>query len=72
MLEHLHSFTPKQDCDELLDAIPISGDFDLLDPTGGGHEIARVVAVAIAFALGTTFSPSGSNKRIQFLAHDDF
>jgi hypothetical protein len=32
----------------------VPGHFDLLEPTSGGHQIARVVTVAIAFAPGAT------------------
>lgn len=47
--------------------LTISGHFDLLEPTRGCHQIAAVGAVAIAFALGTTFSPPSCNERIQLL-----
>jgi hypothetical protein len=40
--------------------LPISGDFDVLKPTGGCDQITGVGAVAIAFAFGTAFSPGGS------------
>ena len=50
----------------------ISGDSDAFEPTGRCHEVAGVGPVAIPFAFRATFSPSGSNKRIQLLAHDDF
>src|SRR5258706_15391239 len=42
----------------------VSGDFDLLEPASRGRQIARVGAIAIAFALLTAFSPGGSNERI--------
>ena len=51
---------------------PISGDVDLLDPPCRCRQITRVGAVAIAFALGTTCSPGGSNESIEFLAHHQF
>ncbi len=35
----------------------VSWDFDLLQPTSRGRQITGVGAVAIAFALGTAFSP---------------
>ena len=42
----------------------ISGHFHLLQPTRRCHQVSRVRAVAIAFALGTAFSPLGSNEGI--------
>jgi hypothetical protein len=42
----------------------ISGNLHILDPTSGCHQITAVVAIAIAFALGATFSPGGSDERI--------
>src|SRR5437588_5992569 len=42
----------------------ISGDLDFLEPTSGGHQIARVGAVAVPFALRATLSPGCSNERI--------
>ena len=48
----------------------VSGHFDLLEPTRRGHQITGVDAVAIAFAVGTAFSPSDSDERIELLAHD--
>ena len=53
-------------------ALPIARNFDLLEPTGRCHEVAGVGTVAIAFTFRVRFSPSGSNKRIQFLAHNYF
>src|SRR5947209_7171789 len=50
----------------------ISGDSNVLEPTARCHEVAGVGTVAIAFAFRATFSPSGSDKRIQLLAHHDF
>ena len=50
----------------------ISGDSDVFEPTGRCHQVADVGTVAIPFTFRATFSPSGSNKRIQLLAHDDF
>jgi hypothetical protein len=43
---------------------PIPGHVDVLDPTRGGHQIAGVGAIAIAFACGTTCSPGGSDERV--------
>ena len=37
-----------------------------------GHEITAVEAVAIAFALRGIFSPFGTQKATEFLAHDVF
>jgi hypothetical protein len=51
---------------------PISGHVDVLKPTRGGHQIARVVAVAVSFALGTTLSPRGSNELIELFTHHRF
>jgi hypothetical protein len=45
-------------------AFTVSGHVDLLEPTSRGHQITRVGAIAIAFALGTTFAPGGSNEGI--------
>src|SRR5260370_11258972 len=42
----------------------ISGDLDLLEPTRRCGQITAVGAVAIAFTLGTAFSPCGSNEGI--------
>ena len=50
----------------------IPGHIHVLDPTWRGHEIPLVRAVAIAFALGCTFSPGCSNHCIQFFTHDEF
>ena len=50
----------------------ISGDVDVFKPTRGGHQIARVVAVAVAFALRTTLSPRGSNELVEFFTHHGF
>src|SRR5690348_7806833 len=47
----------------------ISGHVDQLDPTCGCHQVTAVVAVAIAFALGATFSPSHANERVELLTH---
>jgi hypothetical protein len=43
-------------------ALAISGDVDVLEPTGGGDEIAGVAAVAIPLAFRVMLSPSGSDK----------
>ena len=53
-------------------AFPVSGHFQLLDPTSGGCQITRRAAVAGAFAFGGTLSPLGSHKPGQFFAHDFF
>lgn len=37
-----------------------------------GHQITRVSAIAMAFALGATCSPGNSNEGIEFLAHHQF
>jgi hypothetical protein len=50
----------------------VPGHFDLLEPTSGGHQIARVVTVAIAFALGATLSPGRSNELIELSTHHRF
>src|SRR6266851_7111262 len=51
---------------------PISGHVDLLEPTRRGRQIARVGAIAIAFAFGATLSPTDSDEGIEFLAHHQF
>jgi hypothetical protein len=53
-------------------SFPVSGHFQLLDLTGGGRQITRIAAVAVAFAFGGTLSPLGSHKLGQFFAHDFF
>ena len=47
---------------ELTSTIP--GHVDILEPPSGRHQITCVVAVAVAFALGTTLSPGRSNEGI--------
>jgi hypothetical protein len=42
----------------------VSGHFEVLEPTRGCDEITGIGAVAISFALGTTFSPRDSDERI--------
>src|SRR5260370_23462036 len=51
---------------------PISGHFEILEPTSRGHQITGVGAVAIAFALGTTLSPGRFNELIEFFTHHGF
>ena len=53
-------------------AFPIAGDLELFDPTSRCGQIARIGAVAIAFAFGATLPPGSSNERIKFLAHHQF
>jgi hypothetical protein len=53
-------------------AFPISGNVDVLEPPRRGHQIARVVAVTIAFALGATLSPCCSNELIELFTHHFF
>src|SRR6266487_180142 len=50
----------------------ISGNFEIFDAARRCCQIARVVAVAISFALGAAFSPSHADKRIEFLSYDCF
>jgi hypothetical protein len=50
-------------------AFPISGNFDVLEPTRRGDQIAGIGAVAMPFALGATFCPSYSNELIEFFTH---
>ena len=50
----------------------VYGDVDLLEPTSGGHEISRVVAVAVPFALRATLSPGHSNELVEFFTHHGF
>ncbi len=50
----------------------ISRHLEIFEPTSGGDQIARVGAIAIAFAFGTGFSPGRSNEGIKLLAHDQF
>jgi hypothetical protein len=50
-------------------AFTVSGHLDFFDPTGRGHQITAVEAVAIAFAFGAAFSPSHADERIELLAH---
>src|SRR5712691_1355123 len=50
----------------------VSGDFDLLKPTRGGHQIARVVAIAVPFALRATLSPGRSNELVELFTHHRF
>ena len=45
-------------------AFPISRNFDLLQPTSGGHQITGIGAIAIPFAFGTTLSPGCSNELV--------
>ena len=52
--------------------IPVSGDFDLREPTRSGHQITGVRAIAIPVAVGATCSPRRSNEGIEFLAHHHF
>src|SRR5206468_2900652 len=47
----------------------ISRDVDLLEPTSGSHQVARVVAVAVPFALGVALSPARSNELIELFTH---
>ena len=42
----------------------ISGDFQVLKSASRGDQVARVVAVAVAFALGTALSPRDSDERL--------
>jgi hypothetical protein len=51
-------------------ALPISRHLDIFEPASGCDQIAGVGAVAIAFALGTTFSPRGSDESIELLCSE--
>jgi hypothetical protein len=51
---------------------PISGDVDVLEPTRGGHQIARVVPIAVASALRTALSPGRSKELIELFTHHGF
>jgi hypothetical protein len=48
---------------------PVPGHFEILKPTRRSDQIAGVVAVALAVALGAAFSPSDPDERIELLAH---
>src|SRR5712692_2860886 len=50
----------------------ISRDVDVLEPTCRCHQIARVGAVAIPFALGATLSPARSNELLELFTHHRF
>src|SRR5258708_6898594 len=50
----------------------ISGNVQILNGTTGCCQIARVEAIAIAFACGRTFSPSPSNKPFHPFPHHPF
>ena len=52
--------------------LAVSGDLNILEPASGGHQVARVVAVAIPFALGGTLSPGRSNELIELFTHHGF
>src|SRR2546421_3014432 len=41
----------------------VSGDFHVLKSASRGDQVARVVTVAVAFALGIALSPRGSDER---------
>jgi hypothetical protein len=51
---------------------PISGDFEILNTPRGSHSIAGVGSIAIPMAIGSTFSPRGSNALLQLFTHDVF
>ena len=51
---------------------PISGHFQILEPTCRGHQITSVGAEALAFAVGTAFSPGGPNEGSKFLVPHQF
>jgi hypothetical protein len=53
-------------------AFPISRNFDLLQPTSGGHQITGIGAIAIPFAFGTTLSPGCSNELVELFTHHRF
>src|SRR5690348_13288406 len=42
--------------------LTVSRNLQVFDPTRGGHQITRVVAVAVSFALGATLSPADSDE----------
>jgi hypothetical protein len=50
----------------------IPGHVDVLDPTCGCHQVARVVAVAVPFAFRATFSPGRSNELVELFTHHRF
>src|SRR5437667_8106785 len=50
----------------------VSRHVDLLESTSGGHQIARVVTVAISLALRAAFSPGRSNELIELFTHHRF
>ena len=60
----------KRLCMELTRAV--SGDLKILEPTSRGHQVARVVAIAVPFALGGTLSPGRSNELIELFTHHGF
>src|SRR5258708_5462853 len=49
--------------------LPVSGNLELLDPTGCSGQITAVGAIAIPFALGAACSPAHPDERVEFLAH---
>jgi len=50
----------------------ISGHSDVLESTSRGHQVSGVSAIAIAFALGATFSPGCSNELVELFTHHGF
>src|SRR5258708_33791109 len=53
-------------------SFPISGNLQILNTPSGSHEVTGVGTIAIASAIGSTFSPRGSNTLLQFFTHDLF
>jgi hypothetical protein len=45
-------------------AFPIAGNLEIFDPASRCGQIAAVVAIAVAFALGATFSPCDCDEGI--------
>src|SRR6266566_2746108 len=50
----------------------VSRDIEVFDRASARHQVTRVEAIAIAFALRRAFSPCRSEKVAQFFTHDFF
>src|SRR5947209_8212852 len=53
-------------------AFPISGNLHIFELPRGGHQVPRVKAVAIAFALRAALSPRCSNELVELFTHHGF
>ena len=51
---------------------PVSGHVDVLEPTCGSHQIARVGAIAVPFAFRARLSPGCSNELVELFTHHRF